>query len=162
HERGAFTGALTQRIGRFELADGGTLFLDEVGDVPSPVQPKLFRVLQERTFERLGSNRTIQTDTRLVAATNSNLEEMVGNREFRNGLNYRLNVFRVKVPPLRERREDIPVLVRHFVQKYARHMNRHIESIPTEAIEAMMNWHWPGNVRELENFIERAVILSPG
>jgi formate hydrogenlyase transcriptional activator len=162
HERGAFTGAMTQRIGRFEVADGGTLFLDEVGDIPMAVQPKLFRVLQERTFERLGSNQAIRTNARLVAATNRNLEEMVAKREFRSDLYYRLNVFRVTMPALRERREDIPPLVRHFVQKYGRHMNRHIESVPAVAIEAMMNWHWPGNVRELENFIERAVILSPG
>jgi len=162
HERGAFTGALTQRIGRFEVADGGTLFLDEVGDVPLAVQPKLFRVLQERTFERLGSSQTVRTNTRLVAATNRNLEEMVSSREFRRDLYYRLNVFRVTMPSLRDRREDIPLLVRHFVQKYAQRMNRHIESIPTEIVQAMMNWHWPGNVRELENFIERAVILSSG
>jgi formate hydrogenlyase transcriptional activator len=161
HERGAFTGAIAQRIGRFELADGGTLFLDEVGDVPLEVQPKLFRVLQERSFERLGSNKTLKSDVRLVAATNRNLEEMSANRQFRSDLYYRLNVFRIVLPPLRERREDIPLLVHHFVKKYSRRMKRQVESVPAAAMKAMTEWHWPGNIRELENFIERAVILSP-
>ncbi|MFN7997210.1 MAG: sigma 54-interacting transcriptional regulator [Bryobacteraceae bacterium] len=162
HERGAFTGAISQKIGRFELADKGTLFLDEIGDIPLDLQPKLLRVLQEREFERLGSTRTIKVDIRLVTATNRDLNQMVANREFRGDLFYRLNVFPITLPPLRERRNDIPLLVRYFTQKYARRMNRRIESIPSETMEALANWHWPGNVRELENFIERAVILTPG
>lgn len=162
HERGAFTGATSQRIGRFELANRGTIFLDEVGDIPLESQPKLLRVLQERTFERLGSNRTIQTDARLVAATGRDLLKMAANREFRLDLYYRLNVFPIKMPPLRERREDIPLLVRHFVESYGSRMNRNIEAIPARTMEALVAWHWPGNVRELENFIERSVILSTG
>jgi formate hydrogenlyase transcriptional activator len=162
HERGAFTGAIAQRIGRFELANHGTLFLDEVGDIPLEVQPKLLRVLQDQHFERLGSNRTIHSNARLVAATSRNLEKMVADREFRQDLYYRLSVFPIRVPSLRERREDVPQLVRHFVQKCASRMNRKIRSIPARTMEAMVAWHWPGNVRELENFIERAVILSTG
>ncbi len=162
HERGAFTGAIGQKIGRFELADKGTLFLDEIGDIPLDLQPKLLRVLQEREFERLGSTRTIKVDIRLVTATNRDLSEMIANREFREDLFYRLNVFPIPLPPLRERREDIPMLVRYFTQKYARRMSRRIETIPSDAMEALTNWNWPGNVRELENFIERAVILTRG
>ena len=162
HERGAFTGAITQKIGRFELAHEGTLFLDEVGDIPPELQPKLLRVLQEQEFERLGSTRTIRVHVRLVAATNRDLAEMVSNGEFRNDLYYRLNVFPVVLPPLRERRDDIPRLVRHFAQKVARRMGRRIETIPAESMDALVQYPWPGNVRELENVIERAVILSPG
>ncbi|MEP6635114.1 MAG: sigma 54-interacting transcriptional regulator [Acidobacteriota bacterium] len=162
HEKGAFTGAIAQKIGRFELANGGTLFLDEVGDVPLELQSKLLRVLQEREFERLGSTRTIRVDVRLVAATNRDLRQMVADRQFRSDLYYRLNVFPIVVPPLRERAEDIPTLVRHFASKYARRMKKTLESIPSEAMEALNRYAWPGNIRELENFIERAVILSPG
>ena len=162
HERGAFTGAIAQRIGRFELADGGTLFLDEVGDIPLELQPKLLRVLQEREFERLGSTRTKRVDVRVVAATNRNLEEMVAGGTFRNDLYYRLDVFPITLPPLRERPEDIPPLVRYFVQKFARRMNKRIETIPAEAMTALSRYAWPGNVRELENAIERAVILTSG
>ena len=162
HERGAFTGAITQRIGRFELANGGTLFLDEIGDIPLELQPKLLRVLQEREFERLGGTRTIRVDVRLVTATNRDLTTMVAEREFRQDLFYRVNVFPINLPPLRERREDIPALVRYFAQKYARRMDRNIETIPAEAMEALTRWSWPGNVRELENLIERAVILTRG
>jgi formate hydrogenlyase transcriptional activator len=162
HERGAFTGAISQKIGRFELADKGTLFLDEIGDIPLELQPKLLRVLQEREFERLGSTRTIKVDIRLVTATNRDLSQMVAGREFRGDLFYRLNVFPIPLPPLRERRDDIPLLVRYFTQKYARRMNKQIESVPAGAMEALTNWNWPGNVRELENFIERAVILTRG
>jgi formate hydrogenlyase transcriptional activator len=162
HEKGAFTGAIGQKIGRFELADKGTLFLDEIGDIPLELQPKLLRVLQEREFERLGSARTVKVDIRLVTATNRDLSQMIASREFREDLFYRLNVFPIPLPPLRERREDIPLLVRYFTQKYARRMNRRIETIPTEAMEALTNWNWPGNVRELENLIERAVILTRG
>jgi formate hydrogenlyase transcriptional activator len=162
HERGAFTGAIMRKAGRFEVADKGTLFLDEVGDIPLELQPKLLRVLQEREFERLGSNRTQQVDVRLVAATHRDLKQMVAEGKFRSDLYYRLHVFRLPVPPLRERREDIPVLVRHFVHEYARRMNRRIESIPPQAMQAFRGYSWPGNVRELQNFIERAVILSPG
>jgi formate hydrogenlyase transcriptional activator len=162
HERGAFTGALTQRFGRFEIADGGTLFLDEVGDIPLEVQPKLLRVLQEREFERLGNSRTIRTNVRVIAATNRDLSEMVANREFRADLFYRLNVFPVRLPSLRERREDIPRLVRYFTKRYCSRMNRHITSIPNETLRALEEWSWPGNIRELENFIERSVILSTG
>jgi DNA-binding NtrC family response regulator len=160
HERGAFTGATVRRIGRFELANRGTVFLDEIGDIPLELQPKLLRVLQEREFERLGSTRTLATDARLVAATNANLKERVGERRFRSDLYYRLNVFPVFVPPLRERREDIPLLVRHFVDKYARRMCKRIDGVAPAAMEALTEHHWPGNVRELENFIERSVILS--
>ncbi len=162
HEKGAFTGAIAQRIGRFELAHRGTIFLDEVGEIPVELQSKLLRVLQEREFERLGSSRTIRTDARLVAATNRNLAEMVEAREFRADLYYRLNVFPITVPPLRDRTDDIPLLVRYFVQQYARRMNRRITSIPTESMNALARYHWPGNIRELQNFIERAVILTNG
>ena len=162
HERGAFTGAIAQRLGRFELANGGTIFLDEVGDIPLELQPKLLRVLQEQEFERLGSTRTIRVDVRLVAATNRDLAEMVAARTFRNDLYYRLHVFPLVVPPLRERQEDIPALVRYFVQKYARRMNRAVETIPTETLDVLVHYAWPGNIRELENLIERAVIVSPG
>jgi formate hydrogenlyase transcriptional activator len=162
HERGAFTGAIAQKIGRLELADQGTLFLDEVGDIPIEIQPKLLRALQEREFERLGSNRTKKVDVRLVAATNRDLEKMMENREFRSDLYYRLNVFPIRIPPLRERPGDIPLLVRYFTQKYGRRMQRQIESIPTVAMRKLSSWHWPGNIRELENFIERSVILTHG
>ena len=162
HERGAFTGAIAQRIGRFELADGGTLFLDEVGDIPLELQPKLLRVLQEREFERLGSTRTKRVDVRIVAATNRNLEEMVAAGTFRNDLYYRLEVFPVTLPPLRERPEDIPPLVRYFVQKFGRRMNKRIETIPADAMTALSRYAWPGNVRELENAVERAVIVTSG
>jgi len=162
HERGAFTGATMRKAGRFEVADKGTLFLDEVGDIPLELQPKLLRVLQEREFERLGGTRTQQVDVRVVAATHRNLKQMVADGQFRSDLYYRLHVFPVSVPPLRERREDIPVLVRHFVDEYARRMNRRIETIPVQTTEALRSYSWPGNVRELQNFIERAVILSPG
>ena len=162
HERGAFTGALMRKAGRFEIADKGTIFLDEVGDIPLELQPKLLRVLQEQEFERLGSTHTQQVNVRVVAATHRNLKQMVEDGKFRNDLYYRLHVFPLQIPPLRERRGDIPLLARHFVKQYARRMNRCIETISTEAIEALTNYSWPGNVRELQNFIERAVILSPG
>jgi formate hydrogenlyase transcriptional activator len=162
HERGAFTGAIAQKIGRLELADQGSLFLDEVGDIPVEIQPKLLRALQEREFERLGSTRTKKVDVRLVAATNRDLEKMVENREFRSDLYYRLNVFPIRIPPLRERPEDIPLLVRYFTQKYGRVMDKRIESIPAAAMKKLSSWHWPGNIRELENFIERSVILTHG
>ena len=162
HERGAFTGAISQKIGRLELANQGTLFLDEVGDIPIDIQPKLLRALQEREFERLGSTRTQKVNVRLVAATNRDLEKMIANREFRSDLFYRLNVFPIRIPPLRERPEDIPLLVRYFTQKYARRMEKHIESIPATVMKQLASWRWPGNVRELENFIERSVILTHG
>jgi formate hydrogenlyase transcriptional activator len=162
HERGAFTGAIAQKIGRLELADQGTLFLDEVGDIPIEIQPKLLRALQEREFERLGSTRTQSVNVRLIAATNRDLEKMVENREFRSDLYYRLNVFPIRIPPLRERREDIPLLVRYFTHRYARRMDKRIESIPSAAMKKLCAWHWPGNIRELENFIERSVILTRG
>jgi formate hydrogenlyase transcriptional activator len=162
HEKGAFTGAIAQRIGRFELANRGTIFLDEVGEIPIELQSKLLRVLQEREFERLGSSRTIRTDARLVAATNRDLTRMVEDREFRADLYYRLNVFPITVPALRDRPDDIPLLVNYFVQQYARTMNRRITSIPKEAMHALTRYHWPGNIRELQNFIERAVILTTG
>ncbi|HEV2801421.1 MAG TPA: sigma 54-interacting transcriptional regulator [Pyrinomonadaceae bacterium] len=162
HERGAFTGAVAQRAGRFELANKGTLFLDEVGEIPLELQPKLLRVLQEQEFERLGGSRTIRVDVRLIAATNCNLREMVAEKKFRSDLFYRLNVFPIFLPPLRERVEDIPLLAGYFAQKHSRRMNKRIDAIPTETIEALCCYHWPGNVRELENFIERAVILTRG
>ena len=162
HEKGAFTGAITQKIGRLELAHKGTLFLDEVGDLPLELQPKLLRALQEKEFERLGSTRTIPVDVRLVVATNRDLAKMVADRQFRSDLYYRLKVFPITTPPLRERAEDIPLLVRHFVDKHARRMNRRIDTIPSDVMQALTRWHWPGNVRELENFLERAVILSRG
>jgi formate hydrogenlyase transcriptional activator len=161
HEKGAFTGAIAQKLGRFELADKGTLFLDEVADIPLELQPKLLRVLQEQEFERLGSTRTRRVDVRVVAATNRDLARMVENGAFRNDLFYRLNVFPVAVPPLRERREDIANLIRYFAQRYARRTNRHIETVSAETVVALERYHWPGNIRELENLIERAVILSP-
>jgi formate hydrogenlyase transcriptional activator len=162
HEKGAFTGAISQKIGRLELADKGTLFLDEVGEIPLELQPKLLRVLQDQEFERLGSTRTIKVDIRLIAATNRDLARSVSKHEFRSDLFYRLHVFPLHMPALRERSKDIPLLVRYFVQKFAKRMNRHIETIPVEAMQALQSWTWPGNVRELENFIERSVILSQG
>jgi formate hydrogenlyase transcriptional activator len=162
HEKGAFTGAISQKMGRLELADQGTLFLDEVGDIPIEIQPKLLRALQEREFERLGSTHTKKVNVRLVAATNRDLEKMIGAREFRSDLYYRLNVFPIRIPPLRERKEDIPMLVRHFVHRFARQMQKHIETIPPAAMKTLTNWEWPGNIRELENFVERAVILTRG
>jgi len=160
HEKGAFTGAIATKIGRFELADRGTLFLDEVGEIPPELQVKLLRVLQEREFERLGSTRTIRVDVRIVAATNRDLRHMVEEQKFRSDLYYRLNVFPITVPPLRDRAEDVPMLVRHFAQKFAQRMKKRIETIPSESMRALQNYAWPGNVRELENFVERAVILS--
>jgi len=162
HERGAFTGAIAQKVGRFELADGGTLFLDEVGDIPIDLQSKLLRVLQEQEFERLGSTRTTKVNVRLVAATNRDLFGMVAEKQFRSDLFYRLHVFPLTLPPLRDRREDIPLLVRYFAQKLARRMDKHVDTIPAEAMTALSAYHWPGNIRELENLIERAVILTQG
>src|SRR5207253_8790846 len=162
HEKGAFTGAIAQRIGRFEVADSGTIFLDEVGEIPLELQVKLLRVLQEQEFERLGSTRTIHVNVRVIAATNRDLGRMVEEQEFRSDLYYRLKVFPITAPPLRERTEDIPLLVRHFAQKFAQRMKKRIETIPSEAMKALQTYHWPGNVRELENFIERAVILTHG
>jgi transcriptional regulator with GAF, ATPase, and Fis domain len=162
YEKGAFTGALGQKLGRFELAHRGTLFLDEVGDIPLDLQPKLLRALQEKSFERLGGTRTIPIDVRLIAATNRNLTQMMGDKLFRSDLYYRLKVFPITTPPLRDNPEDIPILARHFTQKYAREMNKQIETIPSDTMRALVSWSWPGNVRELENFIERAVILSRG
>jgi len=162
HEKGAFTGAVVQRLGRFELANRGTIFLDEIGEAPLELQPKLLRVLQERAFERLGSSRTIHTDARLVTATNVNLKGMVGAKTFRADLYYRLNVFPIHVPPLRERPDDIPSLVRHFVRHYAARMRRNIRSISSRAMNAILDYSWPGNIRELQNLIERAVIQSTG
>jgi formate hydrogenlyase transcriptional activator len=162
HEKGAFTGAINQKTGRLELANQGTLFLDEVGDIPLEIQPKLLRALQEREFERLGGNRTHKVDVRLVAATNRDLDKMIVDRQFRSDLYYRLNVFPIVIPPLRERPEDIALLVRYFAQKYAQRMQKKIESIPAAAIRKLTEWSWPGNIRELENFIERAVILTRG
>lgn len=162
HEKGAFTGAIAQKIGRVELADKGTLFLDEVGDIPLELQPKLLRVLQEQEFERLGSNRTIQVDTRLIVATNRDLKAMVNQRTFREDLYYRLDIFPIYVPPLRERSSDIPLLANFFVNKYSKRMGKRIERIPPETMRALCRWHWPGNIRELENVIERSLILSEG
>src|SRR5271170_41301 len=162
HEKGAFTGAIAQKVGRLELADQGTLFLDEVGDIPIEIQPKLLRALQEREFERLGSTRTKKVDVRLVAATNRDLGKMIEDREFRSDLYYRLNVFPIRIPPLRERPEDIPLLVRYFTQKYSRLMNKAIQTIPAPAMKKLAAWSWPGNIRELENIIERSVILTRG
>ena len=160
HERGAFTGAISQRVGRFELAHRGTIFLDEIGEIPLELQPKLLRVLQEREFERLGSTRTLRSDARLIAATNRDLDVMVDEQKFRSDLYYRLNVFPIRVPALRERREDIPLLVRHFVQRFSQRNNRVINNVPSETMEALVRYHWPGNIRELQNVIERAVIIS--
>ena len=162
HERGAFTGAHIQRAGRLELADRGTLFLDEVGEMPIELQPKLLRALQERAYERVGSARTKSVDLRLVAATNCDLEQMMATKQFRSDLYYRLNVFPIQLPPLRERREDIPLLVEHFTLKYAQRMGKQIETIPGAMMQKLMRWNWPGNVRELENLIERSVILTTG
>ena len=162
HEKGAFTGAIAQKLGRMELADQGTLFLDEVGDIPLEIQPKLLRTLQEREFERLGSNHTRKANVRLVAATNRDLENMIASQQFRSDLYYRLNVFPIRIPPLRERKEDIPLLVSYFVQKYSRQMQKDIDTVPGTALKTLSSWHWPGNIRELENFIERAVILTRG
>ena len=160
HERGAFTGAHMQRAGRLELSDRGTLFLDEVGDMPRELQPKLLRTIQERVYERVGSARSKSIDVRLVAATNCDLEQMMAEKLFRSDLYYRLNVFPIHIPPLRERREDIPLLVRHFVRKYAKRMGKRIEMVPDATIQKLTRWHWPGNVRELENVMERSVILT--
>ena len=162
HERGAFTGALTQRIGRFEMANGGTLFLDEIGEMALDLQVKLLRVLQEQAFERVGSARTSHVDVRVVAATNRDLEQMAEKKEFRNDLFYRLSVFPISLPPLRDRSEDIPELVRHFVAKYAERMSKLLDIIPPETMEALVTYDWPGNVRQLQNFIERGVIVSTG
>jgi formate hydrogenlyase transcriptional activator len=162
HEKGAFTGAIAQRIGRFELASRGTVFLDEIGEIPLELQPKLLRVLQEREFERLGSTRTLRAEARLIAATNRDLTVMVEEQRFRSDLFYRLSVFPVRIPALRERPEDIPLLVRHFTQQFAERMNKRIESVSPETMSVLLDHHWPGNIRELQNVIERAVILSSG
>jgi DNA-binding NtrC family response regulator len=162
HEKGSFTGAFAQKLGRFELAHEGTLFLDEIGEIPLELQPKLLRALQDQEFERLGGNRTIRVDVRIIAATNRDLKAMIEENRFRADLYYRLNVFPLNVPPLRERREDIPLLARYFVQKHARHMGRKIDAIPTHVLQALTNCDWPGNIRELQNVIERSVILSNG
>ncbi len=162
HEKGAFTGAVDRKIGRLELANKGTLFLDEIGDLPLELQPKILRALQEREFERLGSTRTIPVNVRLVAATNRDLAQMVADKTFRSDLYYRLKVFPILLPPLRERREDIPLLVNYFVDKHSRRLYRKIETVPPETMRVLTRWHWPGNIRELENFIERAVILTKG
>jgi formate hydrogenlyase transcriptional activator len=162
HEKGAFTGAITQKIGRLEFADQGTLFLDEVGDIPIEIQPKLLRAFQEREFERLGSTHTRKVNVRLIAATNCDLEKMVANKEFRSDLYYRLNVFPIRIPPLRERKGDIPLLVSFFVQKFAKEMQKQIDAVPTAVMKGLTSWDWPGNIRELENFIERAVLLTRG
>jgi formate hydrogenlyase transcriptional activator len=162
HERGAFTGAVAQRIGRLEVAHKGTLFLDEVGDIPLQLQPKLLRVLQEREFERLGSARTVHSDFRLIAATHRHLVQMIPEGTFRMDLFYRLSVFPIRVPPLRERAEDIPLLIQHYTKKYAQHLNKRIEIVPSEGMDILMQYSWPGNIRELHNIIERAVILSRG
>jgi len=162
HEKGAFTGAFAQKVGRFELAHQGTLFLDEIGEIPLELQPKLLRALQEQDFERLGGTRTTHVDVRIIAATNRNLRQMVAEGKFRGDLYYRLHIFPLTAPPLRERREDIPLLIRFFTQRYARKMNRVIEEVPAVALEALTRYSWPGNIRELQNLVERSVILSPG
>jgi formate hydrogenlyase transcriptional activator len=162
HEKGAFTGSVGRKIGRLELADTGTLFLDELGELPAEVQPKLLRALEDQEFERLGSTHTIRVNMRLIAATNQNLAKRVADGQFRRDLFYRVNVFPIRVPPLRERKEDIPLLVHHLVQKFARMVNKQIDIIPAETMDALLNWAWPGNVRELENFMERSVIRSKG
>jgi formate hydrogenlyase transcriptional activator len=162
HEKGAFTGAISRKIGRLELAHQGTLFLDEIGDLPLELQPKILRALQEKEFERVGGTQTIPVNVRLVAATNRDLTKMVAEKEFRSDLYYRLRVFPITIPPLRERREDIPLLVNYFVDKHSRQLYRKIETIPPETMRALTRWDWPGNIRELENFIERAVILTNG
>jgi formate hydrogenlyase transcriptional activator len=162
HEKGAFTGAVAQRVGRFELAHRGTIFLDEIGEIPLDLQPKLLRVLQEREFERLGSTRTIRSDARLIAATNRDLKTMVDEQKFRSDLYYRLDVFPIRVPPLRERAQDIPMLVRHFVQQFSERNNRMIDTILSGTMEALTRYHWPGNIRELQNVVERSVIVSKG
>jgi len=162
HEKGSFTGAIAQQIGRFEMAHQGTLFLDEIGEIPVELQSKLLRALQEQEFERLGSNRTIHVDVRIIAATNRDLPQMVEERKFRSDLYYRLNVFPLTVPPLRERSEDVPLLIRFFAQRYAKKMGRTIEEIPSPTLDALTRYHWPGNIRELQNLVERSVILSPG
>jgi len=162
HEKGAFTGAIARRIGRFEMADKGTLFLDEVGDIPPSLQPKLLRVLQEQEFERLGSTHTRRVDVRLVAATNRDLTDMMKQGDFRTDLYYRLNVFPIRIPPLHERRDDIPLLVEYFMEKYARRMGKQVKTVPPTTMEKLISWPWPGNVRELQNMIERGVILSRG
>ena len=162
HEKGSFTGAVAQRIGRFEMAHRGTLFLDEIGEMPLELQPKLLRAIQDLEFERVGGNRTIRTDVRFVVATNRDLKTMVEQKKFRADLYYRLNVFPLNVPPLRERREDIPVLARYFVQKYAQHLGRNIDTIPAPVLDALTNYDWPGNIRELQNVLERSVILTTG
>jgi transcriptional regulator with GAF, ATPase, and Fis domain len=162
HEKGAFTGAISQKIGRLELAHQGTFFLDEIGDLPLELQPKILRALQEKEFERLGGTKTIPVDIRLIAATNRNLARMVADKEFRSDLYYRLKVFPIELPPLRERQEDIPILVDYFVDKHSRRMNRQIASVPPDTMEVLRKWDWPGNIRELENFMERAVILTRG
>jgi len=162
HEKGAFTGAVARKIGRFESADGGTLFMDEIGDMPLDLQAKLLRVLQEQEFERVGGTITQRVNVRIVAATNQDLDGLVSEKQFRSDLFYRLNVFPILIPPLRDRRDDIPLLVSHFVSTYAQRMNKHIEKIPSDAMEALLDHEWPGNIRELQNFVERSVILTTG
>ena len=162
HEKGAFTGAVARKIGRFESADGGTLFMDEIGDMPLDLQAKLLRVLQEQEFERVGGTITQRVNVRIVAATNQDLDRLVSEKQFRSDLFYRLNVFPILIPPLRDRRDDIPLLVAHFVSTYAQRMNKHIEKIPSDAMEALLDHEWPGNIRELQNFVERSVILTTG
>src|SRR6266567_3302654 len=162
HERGAFTGAITQTVGRFQAANGGTLFLDEIGDLPLELQPKLLRVLQEQQYERLGSTRTMQANVRIIAATNQNLSRMVEEKTFRADLYYRLGVFPISLPPLRERKDDIPLLAEHFVRKFSRGMNKKMDLIPIDVMDVLRSYHWPGNIRELQNFIERSVLVSQG
>jgi formate hydrogenlyase transcriptional activator len=162
HEKGAFTGAVSQKIGRIELADKGTLFLDEIGEMPPELQPKLLRVLQDREFERLGGVRTLHVDVRIISATNRDLHQHIADKKFREDLFYRLNVFPIELPPLRERRQDIEMLVEHFVRKYSGRMGKRIHTIPDDAMRVLCNWNWPGNIRELENMVERMVILSKG